>query len=398
MVKKMSVSMIDILSTKTKKDADIAAINYLLADKNVDKELICDELTGKYSLFFNDRAEDKTYTFLLSNKTPQKTDICKNTSVEKTNEKIENLDKSIPISKKPKKNIKKLTEKEQKERQRSLEKTENESFEDSIDIAVDSKIIYDSYDKKADKSKITDRSISDENIEKSDNPVNNERVKEAEQMNDFFKIDIPDGLSVKEAENLRSGIKTFAGKDVVYTRHLVSIEDNEEEFDNEIFNIYTYCMSEITENTFDDETEKVDIVTLIVKNNQITQILSGKCRENLVIKVGEYKWTLLASLLKDEGGVLSFVTTLKLDEDFTDRDRFRSKDSLRTYGVINNGYTHPYVQGYHILPATKTGDKNTLYAVINGSDNTWGFNNIVELNGQKIGLKSERNKYIVRVK
>lgn len=398
MVKKMSVSVIDILSTKTKKDADIAAINYLLADKNVDKELICDELTGKYSLFFNDRAEDKTYTFLLSNKTPQKTDICKNTSVEKTNEKIENLDKSIPISKKPKKNIKKLTEEEQKERQRSLEKTENESFEDSIDIAVDSKIIYDSYDKKADKSKITDRSISDENIEKSDNPVNNERVKEAEQMNDFFKIDIPDGLSVKEAENLRSGIKTFAGKDVVYTRHLVSIEDNEEEFDNEIFNIYTYCMSEITENTFDDETEKVDIVTLIVKNNQITQILSGKCRENLVIKVGEYKWTLLASLLKDEGGVLSFVTTLKLDEDFTDRDRFRSKDSLRTYGVINNGYTHPYVQGYHVLPATKTGDKNTLYAVINGSDNTWGFNNIVELNGQKIGLKSERNKYIVRVK
>ena len=397
MVKKMSVSMIDILSTKTKKDADIAAINYLLADKNVDKELICDELTGKYSLFFNDRAEDKTYTFLLSNKTPQKTDICKNTSVEKTNEKIENLDKSIPISKKPKKNIKKLTEEEQKERQRSLEKTENESFEDSIDIAVDSKIIYDSYDKKADKSKITDRSISDENIEKSDNPVNNERVKEAEQMNDFFKIDIPDGLSVKEAENLRSGIKTFAGKDVVYTRHLVSIEDNEEEFDNEIFNIYTYCMSEITENTFDDETEKVDIVTLIVKNNQITQILRGKCRENLVIKVGEYKWTLLASLLKDESGV-SFVTTLKLDEDFTDRDRFRSKDSLRTYGVINNGYTHPYVQGYHILPATKTGDKNTLYAVINGSDNTWGFNNIVELNGQKIGLKSERNKYIARVK
>lgn len=397
MVKKMSVSMIDILSTKTKKDADIAAINYLLADKNVDKELICDELTGKYSLFFNDRAEDKTYTFLLSNKTPQKTDICKNTSVEKTNEKIENLDKSIPISKKPKKNIKKLTEEEQKERQRSLEKTENESFEDSIDIAVDSKIIYDSYDKKADKSKITDRSIANENTEKSDNPVNNERVKEAEQMNDFFKIDIPDGLSVKEAENLRSGIKTFAGKDVVYTRHLVSIEDNEEEFDNEIFNIYTYCMSEITENTFDDETEKVDIVTLIVKNNQITQILSGKCRENLVIKVGEYKWTLLASLLKDESGV-SFVTTLKLDEDFTDRDRFRSKDSLRTYGVINNGYTHPYVQGYHILPATKTGDKNTLYAVINGSDNTWGFNNIVELNGQKIGLKSERNKYIVRVK
>ena len=398
MVKKMSVSVIDILSTKTKKDADIAAINYLLADKNVDKELICDELTGKYSLFFNDRAEDKTYTFLLSNKTPQKTDICKNTSVEKTNEKIENLDKSIPISKKPKKNIKKLTEEEQKERQRSLEKTENESFEDSIDIAVDSKIIYDSYDKKADKSKITDRSIANENTEKSDNPVNNERVKEAEQMNDFFKIDIPDGLSVKEAENLRSGIKTFAGKDVVYTRHLVSIEDNEEEFDNEIFNIYTYCMSEITENTFDDEMEKVDIVTLIVKNNQITQILSGKCRENLVIKVGEYKWTLLASLLKDEGGVLSFVTTLKLDEDFTDRDRFRSKDSLRTYGVINNGYTHPYVQGYHVLPATKTGDKNTLYAVINGSDNTWGFNNIVELNGQKIGLKSERNKYIVRVK
>lgn len=397
MVKKMSVSVIDILSTKTKKDADIAAINYLLADKNVDKELICDELTGKYSLFFNDRAEDKTYTFLLSNKTPQKTDICKNTSVEKTNEKIENLDKSIPISKKPKKNIKKLTEEEQKERQRSLEKTENESFEDSIDIAVDSKIIYDSYDKKADKSKITDRSIANENTEKSDNPVNNERVKEAEQMNDFFKIDIPDGLSVKEAENLRSGIKTFAGKDVVYTRHLVSIEDNEEEFDNEIFNIYTYCMSEITENTFDDETEKVDIVTLIVKNNQITQILRGKCRENLVIKVGEYKWTLLASLLKDESGV-SFVTTLKLDEDFTDRDRFRSKDSLRTYGVINNGYTHPYVQGYHILPATKTGDKNTLYAVINGSDNTWGFNNIVELNGQKIGLKSERNKYIVRVK
>ena len=398
MVKKMSVSVIDILSTKTKKDADIAAINYLLADKNVDKELICDESTGKYSLFFNDRAEDKTYTFLLSNKTPQKTDICKNTSVEKTNEKIENLDKSIPISKKPKKNIKKLTEEEQKERQRSLEKTENESFEDSIDIAVDSKITYDSHDKKVDKSKNTDRSISDENTEKSDNPVNNERVKEAEQMNDFFKIDIPDGLSVKEAENLRSGIKTFAGKDVVYTRHLVSIEDNEEEFDNEIFNIYTYCMSEITENTFDDETEKVDIVTLIVKNNQITQILSGKCRENLVIKVGEYKWTLLASLLKDEGGVLSFVTTLKLDEDFTDRDRFRSKDSLRTYGVINNGYTHPYVQGYHILPATKTGDKNTLYAVINGSDNTWGFNNIVELNGQKIGLKSERNKYIVRVK
>lgn len=398
MVKKMSVSVIDILSTKTKKDADIAAINYLLADKNVDKELICDELTGKYSLFFNDRAEDKTYTFLLSNKTPQKTDVYKNTSVEKTNEKIENLDKSIPISKKPKKNIKKLTEEEQKERQRSLEKTENESFEDSIDIAVDSKITYDSHDKKADKSKNTDRSISDENTEKSDNPVNNERVKEAEQMNDFFKIDIPDGLSVKEAENLRSGIKTFAGKDVVYTRHLVSIEDNEEEFDNEIFNIYTYCMSEITENTFDEETEKVDIVTLIVKNNQITQILSGKCRENLVIKVGEYKWTLLASLLKDEGGVLSFVTTLKLDEDFTDRDRFRSKDSLRTYGVINNGYTHPYVQGYHVLPATKTGDKNTLYAVINGSDNTWGFNNIVELNGQKIGLKSERNKYIVRVK
>lgn len=398
MVKKMSVSVIDILSTKTKKDADIAAINYLLADKNVDKELICDESTGKYSLFFNDRAEDKTYTFLLSNKTPQKTDVYKNTSVEKTNEKIENLDKPIPISKKPKKNIKKLTEEEQKERQRSLEKTENESFEDSIDIAVDSKIIYDSYDKKADKSKITDRSIANENTEKSDNPVNNERVKEAEQMNDFFKIDIPDGLSVKEAENLRSGIKTFAGKDVVYTRHLVSIEDNEEEFDNEIFNIYTYCMSEITENTFDDEMEKVDIVTLIVKNNQITQILSGKCRENLVIKVGEYKWTLLASLLKDEGGVLSFVTTLKLDEDFTDRDRFRSKDSLRTYGVINNGYTHPYVQGYHILPATKTGDKNTLYAVINGSDNTWGFNNIVELNGQKIGLKSERNKYIVRVK
>ena len=397
MVKKMSVSVIDILSTKTKKDADIAAINYLLADKNVDKELICDESTGKYSLFFNDRAEDKTYTFLLSNKTPQKTDICKNTSVEKTNEKIENLDKSIPISKKPKKNIKKLTEEEQKERQRSLEKTENESFEDSIDIAVDSKITYDSHDKKADKSKNTDRSISDENTEKSDNPVNNERVKEAEQMNDFFKIDIPDGLSVKEAENLRSGIKTFAGKDVVYTRHLVSIEDNEEEFDNEIFNIYTYCMSEITENTFDDETEKVDIVTLIVKNNQITQILSGKCRENLVIKVGEYKWTLLASLLKDESRV-SFVTTLKLDEDFTDRDRFRSKDSLRTYGVINNGYTHPYVQGYHVLPATKTGDKNTLYAVINGSDNTWGFNNIVELNGQKIGLKSERNKYIVRVK
>lgn len=398
MVKKMSVSVIDILSTKTKKDADIAAINYLLADKNVDKELICDELTGKYSLFFNDRAEDKTYTFLLSNKTPQKTDVYKNTSVEKTNEKIENLDKPIPISKKPKKNIKKLTEEEQKERQRSLEKTENESFEDSIDIAVDSKITYDSHDKKADKSKNTDRSISDENTEKSDNPVNNERVKEAEQMNDFFKIDIPDGLSVKEAENLRSGIKTFAGKDVVYTRHLVSIEDNEEEFDNEIFNIYTYCMSEITENTFDEETEKVDIVTLIVKNNQITQILSGKCRENLVIKVGEYKWTLLASLLKDEGGVLSFVTTLKLDEDFTDRDRFRSKDSLRTYGVINNGYTHPYVQGYHVLPATKTGDKNTLYAVINGSDNTWGFNNIVELNGQKIGLKSERNKYIVRVK
>lgn len=397
MVKKMSVSVIDILSTKTKKDADIAAINYLLADKNVDKELICDESTGKYSLFFNDRAEDKTYTFLLSNKTPQKTDVCKNTSVEKTNEKIENLDKPIPISKKPKKNIKKLTEEEQKERQRSLEKTENESFEDSIDIAVDSKIIYDSYDKKADKSKITDRSIANENTEKSDNPVNNERVKEAEQMNDFFKIDIPDGLSVKEAENLRSGIKTFAGKDVVYTRHLVSIEDNEEEFDNEIFNIYTYCMSEITENTFDDGTEKVDIVTLIVKNNQITQILSGKCRENLVIKVGEYKWTLLASLLKDESGV-SFVTTLKLDEDFTDRDRFRSKDSLRTYGVINNGYTHPYVQGYHVLPATKTGDKNTLYAVINGSDNTWGFNNIVELNGQKIGLKSERNKYIVRVK
>lgn len=397
MVKKMSVSVIDILSTKTKKDADIAAINYLLADKNVDKELICDESTGKYSLFFNDRAEDKTYTFLLSNKTPQKTDICKNTSVEKTNEKIENLDKSIPIFKTPKKNIKKLTEKEQKERQKSLEKTENESFEDSIDIAVDSKITYDSHDKKADKSKNTDRSISDENTEKSDNPVNNKRVKEAEQMNDFFKIDIPDGLSVKEAENLRSGIKTFAGKDVVYTRHLVSIEDNEEEFDNEIFNIYTYCMSEITENTFDDETEKVDIVTLIVKNNQITQILSGKCRENLVIKVGEYKWTLLASLLKDESGV-SFVTTLKLDEDFTDRDRFRSKDSLRTYGVINNGYTHPYVQGYHVLPATKTGDKNTLYAVINGSDNTWGFNNIVELNGQKIGLKSERNKYIVRVK
>lgn len=397
MVKRMSVSVIDILSTKTKKDADIAAINYLLADKNVDKELICDESTGKYSLFFNDRAEDKTYTFLLSNKTPQKTDVYKNTSVEKTNEKIENLDKPIPISKKPKKNIKKLTEEEQKERQRSLEKTENESFEDSIDIAVDSKIIYDSHDKKADKSKITDRSIANENTEKSDNPVNNERVKEAEQMNDFFKIDIPDGLSVKEAENLRSGIKTFAGKDVVYTRHLVSIEDNEEEFDNEIFNIYTYCMSEITENTFDDETEKVDIVTLIVKNNQITQILSGKCRENLVIKVGEYKWTLLASLLKDESGV-SFVTTLKLDEDFTDRDRFRSKDSLRTYGVINNGYTHPYVQGYHILPATKTGDKNTLYAVINGSDNTWGFNNIVELNGQKIGLKSERNKYIVRVK
>lgn len=397
MVKKMSVSVIDILSTKTKKDADIAAINYLLADKNVDKELICDESTGKYSLFFNDRAEDKTYTFLLSNKTPQKTDVYKNTSVEKTNEKIENLDKPIPISKKPKKNIKKLTEEEQKERQRSLEKTENESFEDSIDIAVDSKIIYDSHDKKADKSKITDRSIANENTEKSDNPVNNERVKEAEQMNDFFKIDIPDGLSVKEAENLRSGIKTFAGKDVVYTRHLVSIEDNEEEFDNEIFNIYTYCMSEITENTFDDETEKVDIVTLIVKNNQITQILSGKCRENLVIKVGEYKWTLLASLLKDESGV-SFVTTLKLDEDFTDRDRFRSKDSLRTYGVINNGYTHPYVQGYHVLPATKTGDKNTLYAVINGSDNTWGFNNIVELNGQKIGLKSERNKYIVRVK
>jgi hypothetical protein len=397
MVKRMSVSVIDILSTKTKKDADIAAINYLLADKNVDKELICDESTGKYSLFFNDRAEDKTYTFLLSNKTSQKTDVYKNTSVEKTNEKIENLDKSIPISKKPKKNIKKLTEEEQKERQRSLEKTENESFEDSIDIAVDSKIIYDSHDKKADKSKITDRSIANENTEKSDNPVNNERVKEAEQMNDFFKIDIPDGLSVKEAENLRSGIKTFAGKDVVYTRHLVSIEDNEEEFDNEIFNIYTYCMSEITENTFDDETEKVDIVTLIVKNNQITQILSGKCRENLVIKVGEYKWTLLASLLKDESGV-SFVTTLKLDEDFTDRDRFRSKDSLRTYGVINNGYTHPYVQGYHVLPATKTGDKNTLYAVINGSDNTWGFNNIVELNGQKIGLKSERNKYIVRVK
>lgn len=397
MVKKMSVSVIDILSTKTKKDADIAAINYLLADKNVDKELICDESTGKYSLFFNDRAEDKTYTFLLSNKTPQKTDVYKNTSVEKTNEKIENLDKPIPISKKPKKNIKKLTEEEQKERQRSLEKTENESFEDSIDIAVDSKIIYDSHDKKTDKSKITDRSIANENTEKSDNPVNNERVKEAEQMNDFFKIDIPDGLSVKEAENLRSGIKTFAGKDVVYTRHLVSIEDNEEEFDNEIFNIYTYCMSEITENTFDDETEKVDIVTLIVKNNQITQILSGKCRENLVIKVGEYKWTLLASLLKDESGV-SFVTTLKLDEDFTDRDRFRSKDSLRTYGVINNGYTHPYVQGYHVLPATKTGDKNTLYAVINGSDNTWGFNNIVELNGQKIGLKSERNKYIVRVK
>lgn len=76
MVKKMSVSVIDILSTKTKKDADIAAINYLLADKNVDKELICDELTGKYSLFFNDRAEDKTYTFLLSNKTPQNIIYC----------------------------------------------------------------------------------------------------------------------------------------------------------------------------------------------------------------------------------------------------------------------------------------------------------------------------------
>lgn len=157
-------------------------------------------------------------------------------------------------------------------------------------------------------------------------------------------------------------------------------------------------MSDLTTDDLHNQIDYInfDIVSLIVKDNQIIQVLYGKCRENLTIRMNDYEWTLLASLQKDENG-LSFVTTLKLAEDFTDRDRFESKDSLRVYGMLNTGYNHPYINGYHVLPVTKAGDKNTMYAVIKGNEHTWANNAIAKLGNTQIGLISKNDKYIVRV-
>ena len=57
-MEKMSVSVIDILSAKTKKDADIITVNCLLADVSVVKKLVCDDM-GNYSLEFQDNKENK---------------------------------------------------------------------------------------------------------------------------------------------------------------------------------------------------------------------------------------------------------------------------------------------------------------------------------------------------
>ena len=59
----MSVSVIDILSAKTKKDADIITVNCLLADVSVVKKLVCDDM-GNYSLEFQDNKENKSCKFL----------------------------------------------------------------------------------------------------------------------------------------------------------------------------------------------------------------------------------------------------------------------------------------------------------------------------------------------
>lgn len=401
----MSVSVIDILSAKTKKDADIITVNCLLADVSVVKKLVCDDM-GNYSLEFQDNKENKSCKFSLLNSEFNKKNIVKNESNEPKNSKIQNQ-----IQKKQKKTenkaINRLTKEQMLERKSSIEKTENEfsdlSEEKAEPITEDmkqngksGKNIFSSEEnsKKINVSveKQTKDNLAETNTKTTEKDISKENVE------NFFELDIPDGLSPEETEKRRSCIKSFLGKEVLYTRHYVSIDDLEEEYGKEKFNIFTYLMSDLTTDDLHNQIDYInfDIVSLIVKDNQIIQVLYGKCRENLTIRMNDYEWTLLASLQKDENG-LSFVTTLKLAEDFTDRDRFESKDSLRVYGMLNTGYNHPYINGYHVLPVTKAGDKNTMYAVIKGNEHTWANNAIAKLGNTQIGLMSKNDKYIVRV-
>lgn len=401
----MSVSVIDILSAKTKKDADIITVNCLLADVSVVKKLVCDDM-GNYSLEFQDNKENKSCKFSLLNSEFNKKNIVKNESNELKNSKIQNQ-----IQKKQKKTenkaINRLTKEQMLERKSSIEKTENEfsdlSEEKAEPITEDmkqngksGKNIFSSEEnsKKINVSveKQTKDNLAETNAKTTEKDISKENVE------NFFELDIPDGLSPEETEKRRSCIKSFLGKEVLYTRHYVSIDDLEEEYGKEKFNIFTYLMSDLTTDDLHNQIDYInfDIVSLIVKDNQIIQVLYGKCRENLTIRMNDYEWTLLASLQKDENG-LSFVTTLKLAEDFTDRDRFESKDSLRVYGMLNTGYNHPYINGYHVLPVTKAGDKNTMYAVIKGNEHTWANNAIAKLGNTQIGLISKNDKYIVRV-
>lgn len=398
----MSVSVIDILSAKTKKDADIITVNCLLADVSVVKKLVCDDM-GNYSLEFQDNKENKSCKFSLLNSEFNKKNIVKNESNEP---KMQN---QIPKKQKKTENkaINRLTKEQMLERKSSIEKTENEfsdlSEEKAEPITEDmkqngksGKNIFSSEEnsKKINVSveKQTKDNLTETNAKTTEKDISKENVE------NFFELDIPDGLSPEETEKRRSCIKSFLGKEVLYTRHYVSIDDLEEEYGKEKFNIFTYLMSDLTTDDLHNQIDYInfDIVSLIVKDNQIIQVLYGKCRENLTIRMNDYEWTLLASLQKDENG-LSFVTTLKLAEDFTDRDRFESKDSLRVYGMLNTGYNHPYINGYHVLPVTKAGDKNTMYAVIKGNENTWANNAIAKLGNTQIGLMSKNDKYVVRV-
>ena len=395
----MSVSVIDILSAKTKKDADIITVNCLLADVSVVKKLVCDDM-GNYSLEFQDNKENKSCKFSLLNSEFNKKNIVKNESNEPKNSKIQNQ-----IQKKQKKTenkaINRLTKEQMLERKSSIEKTENEfsdlSEEKAEPITEDmkqngksGKNIFSSEEnsKKINVSveKQTKDNLAETNTKTTEKDISKENVE------NFFELDIPDGLSPEETEKRRSCIKSFLGKEVLYTRHYVSIDDLEEEYGKEKFNIFTYLMSDLTTDDLHNQIDYInfDIVSLIVKDNQIIQVLYGKCRENLTIRMNDYEWTLLASLHR-------FVTTLKLAEDFTDRDRFESKDSLRVYGMLNTGYNHPYINGYHVLPVTKAGDKNTMYAVIKGNEHTWANNAIAKLGNTQIGLMSKNDKYIVRV-
>ena len=398
----MSVSVIDILSAKTKKDADIITVNCLLADVSVVKKLVCDDM-GNYSLEFQDNKENKSCKFSLLNSEFNKKNIVKNESNEpKTQNQIPKKQKKTEN-----KAINRLTKEQMLERKSSIEKTENEFsdlsekkaepiMEDMKQGSKDGKNIF-SFEENVKKNNVSVEKQIKDNLAET-NVKTTEKAISKENVENFFELDIPDGLSPEETEKRRSCIKSFLGKEVLYTRHYVSIDDLEEEYGKEKFNIFTYLMSDLTTDDLHNQIDYInfDIVSLIVKDNQIIQVLYGKCRENLTIRMNDYEWTLLASLQKDENG-LSFVTTLKLAEDFTDRDRFESKDSLRVYGMLNTGYNHPYINGYHVLPVTKAGDKNTMYAVIKGNENTWANNAIAKLGNTQIGLMSKNDKYIVRV-